>query len=519
MGKVIALSRCAAILAMREAATTARLALRLRTFRKRRIIGFERETAEGGRMTQQSPSRPAFPPGGPSAKPSFRVALDVFRIRNYRYLWVSSLFSFTGMQMQQVARALLAWELTHSFGAVGAISLSFGLPMMLFSLVGGSLADRFEKRNLSLVSQLVTAALALINAVMVMTGTITFEWLFILGLGGGTSMALGMPARSPLMAQVVGPQNVMSAMAMSNAAMNATRLFGPAVAGVMVAAWNLESVYFLQAGLYVISCLTLLAVPTGLGYAAMGPMGSQRGSMFAEIGAGLRYVARDPRLRLLNISMLSVSFFAMPYVMLLAGFVHEELGKGDAEFGLLQSVSGAGALIGSLGIATLAAFDRKNFVQWISGIAGGLGLVGLALASNAFGFTGAMVMMAVLGLALTAYQTINSTLIMDAARPEYYGRVMSINMLSFSAMPLMAFPLGRLADVIGVQQMFIAQGLIVVSCMVILSLVSPGYTFGRAPRSAGAGLVFERPPGFPGGPPRAAAPREEEEPLAAGRSS
>ena len=86
-------------------------------------------------------------------KPSLRAAFDVFDSRNYRYLWTSSLFSFTGMQMQQVARALLAWELTKSFSAVGAVSLSFGLPMLVFSLVGGSLADRLEKRNLSLVTQ------------------------------------------------------------------------------------------------------------------------------------------------------------------------------------------------------------------------------------------------------------------------------------------------------------------------------------------------------------------------------
>ena len=131
--------------------------------------------------------------------------------------------------------------------------------------------------------------------------------------------------------------------------MNATRLFGPAVAGVMVATINLESVYFLQAALYVVSCGLLLFVPTGLGAASA----VARGNMFREIGNGLAYVARDSRLRQLNISMLAISFFAMPYVMLLAGFVHEDLGKGDAAFGFLQSVSGVGALVGSLAVATL----------------------------------------------------------------------------------------------------------------------------------------------------------------------
>lgn len=469
-------------------------------------------------MAEASAASPAgrHPGGAPPSgggRPSFRAALGVFENRNYRFLWTSSLFSFTGMQMQQVARALLAWELTKSFGAVGAISLSFGLPMLLFSLVGGSLADRFEKRNLSLMTQVVTALLALINAVMVMTGTITIEWLFVLGLGGGTAMALGMPARSPLMAQVVGPQNVMSAMAMSNAAMNATRLFGPAVAGVMVAAWNLESVYFLQAALYVVSCVLLLAVPVGLGSSAPPPFGRARPSMFREISNGLKYVYSDPRLRLLNGMMLIVSFFAMPYVMLLAGFVKEDLARGDFEFGMLQSVSGVGALVGSLGIASLAAFERKGALQWASGCVGGLGLIGLALGSEVWGYPGAIVAMLVLGLALTAYQTLNSTLIMDAAKPEFYGRVMSINMLSFSAMPLMAFPLGRVADSIGVTTMFTVQGLIVLACLFAVAVTNPGHTFGRAaPRShvlAGSG-----PGAF-----RQSSPGEEEAPAGAGGGS
>jgi len=447
-------------------------------------------------------------PGG--GKPSFSQALDVFRSRNYRFLWTSSLFSFTGMQMQQVARALLAWRLTESFGAVGAISLSFGLPMLLFSLVGGSLADRFEKRNLSLISQVVTGLLALINALMLVTDTITFEWLFVLGLGGGTAMALGMPARTPLMAQAVGPDKVMSAMAMSNAAMNFTRLFGPALAGAMVAAWNLESVYFLQAGLYVLSCVTLLFVPRGLGMAMS--RGPAKQGMFAEIGAGLKYVATDSRLRMLNGTMLIISFFAMPYVMLLAGFVKEELGKGDGAFGLLQSVSGVGALAGSLAIATLTTYDRKNTVQWVSGVVGGLGLLGLAVGSEAFGYSGALVAILVLGLALTAYQTLNSTLIMDATKPEYYGRVMSINMLSFSAMPLMAFPLGRVADVVGVQQMFAVQGFIVIASLVLVALLNPGHTFGRvAPRAYSAMGMGHGGPGMARAGARPGSPMAEEE--------
>lgn len=445
-------------------------------------------------MAQNHPAQASggFPGVARGKKPSLRVAMVVFENRNYRFLWFSSLFSFTGMQMQQIARAVLAWELTESYGAVGLISLSFGLPMLCFSLIGGSLADRFEKRNLTFMSQASTAVFALTTAVMLITNTITIEWLFVLGLGGGTGMALGMPARSPLMAQVVGPEHVMSAMAMSNSAMNATRLFGPAVAGAMIGIWNIESVYLLQCSLYVVSCALLLFVPTGIGQVALAH-GVKRGNMFREIAKGLDYVIHDSRLRQLNISMLVVSFFAMPYVMLLAGFVKEDLGKGDTAFGLLQSFSGIGALVGSLGVATMTTYDRKPLLQMIAGVLGGLGLIVLALGSRSFGYTGAVGAILILGLSLTAYQTLNSTLLMDSARPEFYGRVMSINMLSFSAMPLMAFPLGQVADSIGVTNMFIAQGGIVVGCMALIAFFNPGHTFGRSLPVATMGLAADGP--------------------------
>ena len=409
-----------------------------------------------------------------------RAALVVFDDPIYRLLWTSSLFSFMGMNVQMVARALLAWELTESFGAVGAISLSFGLPMLLFSLVGGSLADRLEKRNLSLVTQTATGVLALGTAVLVATGAITFELLFAVGLVQGTLFAFGMPARGPLMAEVVGRDLLMSAMAMSNAAMNATRLLGPAAAAVMVATGGIELAYFVQAGMYACSSAILLLVPTGLSALARGGIAlPPKGNVFAEIGHGLHYVATDARLRLLVGMLFIVTFFAMPYVVLLPGFVQEDLGRGDAAYGVLQSISGAGALVGSLLVATLTTFSRKPLVQWGAGILGGGGLVLLAVGSREYGFTGAAAAVLVVGLAMTAYQTLNNAMTMQESRPEYYGRVMSINMLTFSAMPVMAYPLGALADFFGARETFMVQGAIVLGFMALVALVNRGYTFGR----------------------------------------
>ena len=143
--------------------------------------GMRAPGAPGAGAAMAGGPRGGGPMGPGGSRPSMRKAMEVFQHRNYRFLWASSTFSFTGMQMQQVIRALLAWELTESFAASGLIAMSFGLPMLMFALIGGSLADRMEKRNLTLMTQGATGLLALLTAVMVATDTITFEILFAIG--------------------------------------------------------------------------------------------------------------------------------------------------------------------------------------------------------------------------------------------------------------------------------------------------------------------------------------------------
>ncbi len=432
-------------------------------------------------------------PGGPGgSKPSMRKALGVFENRNYRVLWVSTLFSFTGMGMQHVARGLLAWQLTEDYGKTGAIAASFGLPMLLFALVGGSLADRLEKRNLTLMTQGTTAIVMLATAMMITTDVINFEILFAVGLLQGTFFALGMPARTPLMAEAVSPDQLMSAIAMSNAAMNFTRLLGPATVGAMLLVSGIDAVYYVQSGLYVVSFLLMFLVPTGLGVAhrariaaagggAGGPgMGVRpQGSMVKEIGLGIAYAWGQPRLRLLLGMMFLITMVGMPHMMLLPGFVDETLGQGESAFALLQMVAGAGGLVASLGVAAFTEFDRKPLVQWIAGLTGGVGLLILGFGSVAFGFGGAIFAVVVVGFAFTGYQTLNSTMLMSEADPEYYGRVMSLMMMTFSGMSLVAAPLGMLADAIGPAETFVAEGAVIIVVLLVLGLANRRYTFGR----------------------------------------
>ena len=444
--------------------------------------------------------------GGGSNAPSMRKAMVVFKSRAYTYLWFSNLAGFTGMQMQMVARGLLAWELTESFGAVGAISLSFGLPMLFFSLIGGAVADRVDKRNLAQRTQLGVGLIALLTAVLVATEIITIEILFGVGLLQGTLFAFSMPARTPLMAEVVDDDQLMSAIAMGNAAMNATRLVGPAVAGALIGFWDIEAAYFAQAGMYAISVLLYFGVPSQGVPGDGGGFGMQRRpGVFREIGEGLRYVGHEKSLLLLLFLGFLLTLIGMPYIMLLPGFVQQGLGRGPSDFGLLLTVSGAGALVGSLFVASLVDFPWKGALQFLSGIAAGGGLILLGIASNSFGFTGALGAIVVLGLAFTMYQTLNQTMVMAETKPEYYGRVMSIYMLTFSAMPLMAAPLGIVADRIGgAANVFMGQGVVIIAALVLVTLINPSSVFGRVKAPAMMPMMGRGGPMGGGGRPPAA---------------
>ncbi|MBT5774026.1 MAG: hypothetical protein HOH95_06580, partial [Dehalococcoidia bacterium] len=151
----------------------------------------------------------------------------------------------------------------------------------------------------------------------------------------------------------------------------------------------------------------------------------------------------------------------------------------ESAFALLQIVAGAGGLVASLGVAAFTEFDRKPLVQWIAGVSGGLGLIALGFGSLAFGFPGAMAAVLFVGLAFTGYQTLNNTMLMSEADPEYYGRVMSLMMMTFSGMSLVAAPLGMLADAIGAAETFALEGGVIIAVMLLVGITRRAYTFGR----------------------------------------
>ena len=409
-----------------------------------------------------------------------------------------------GMNMQMLVRGAIAWELTNSYSATAFLMVAFMLPQMFFTLPGGALVDRVEKRNMMMLMQATMAAVAVITGAMVITDTITAMSLFILGLVQGAITSLGMPARTPLMAEIVPQNRIASAMALSNNSMNLTRAFGPLVAGILMTTFphvtdrfgaGYEWAYFVQGGFGALSVALLLFVPTsskkrasqiaaGMVPTAIIPRGIRGisfGDVFSDVTAGLKYVVNTPRLRTLMVMMLILTFFAMPFQNLMAGYVELGLGITDWQgpLGELLFISGLGALFGSALMTWLAEWDRRPLLQWFAGLLCAFGMVALTFGAFRFGFIGAAVGVTLLGIGTTVYMTASSTMMLLSAKQEYYGRVMSIFMLSFSAMAVTVYPLGLAADLLGTPLLFGLLGIVVFVCMLVAVIVNPGFTFGR----------------------------------------
>lgn len=376
---------------------------------------------------------------------------------------------FMAMQMDTVARGYLAYDLTGSATALGVVTIAWGLPMLLLSLVGGAVADRVEKRNLLLFAQIAMSLVALTTALLVQTGVVQIWHLVMLGVAQGATWSFIVPSRQALVPELVGEDELANALALNNGAINATRIAGPSVAGGLIAVplVGLPGVFYLMVFLYGLVVLTLFRVPR-TGRAAAGEVGP----ISEEIGIGVRYVAGRPALVvLLGLAFVAV-LLGMPYSTLLPVFAEDVHDVGPVGLGLMSTFVGVGAIVGSLVIAYFSTYPGRATLQLMLGMGFGLGLF---LFGGAPIFALAVAALSLMGFMVAGYMTLNNTLIFIHAERRFHGRVMSVYMLTWSLMPLSALPMTALADVVGAQAVMAAAGILVFLSIASVGIFYPGY--------------------------------------------
>lgn len=405
----------------------------------------------------------------PSWKKPF-LALDQEGFRN---LWLGMLPGTMAMQMGMITTGFVAYDISGSAASVGFVSLGSGVPMLLFGLAGGVVADRFPKRNVLLLTQTLVGIAAALNAILVLTGVVQIWHLMLVASIQGVGFAFNMPARQAFIGQLVSRDRLMNAVALNNAGMNFCRVIGPSMAGAMIAIPHIGAggVYAIMAGMYAYVVLSLLRIRD-----RGRPLGSVRPPPLDSLREGLRYIRGNSVVSTLLALAFVPVLLGMPYQQLMPVFAEDVFGVGPGALGLLLTFNGIGALAGSLTIAALTAFPRKGLLQMMLGIAFGLSLSVFAFSRS---FHIGLATLIVIGFVSSGYQALNSTLVMNNSDPEYHGRVMSVYMLTFSAMPLAVVPYGALADVFTAPIVIGIGALLLAGVIGVVGMVHPSYRFIR----------------------------------------
>ena len=365
------------------------------------------------------------------------VALE---IRQFRWLLGSNIAFFLAMQGQVLTRTFLAWDLTGEEMSLAYINLAFAIPMLLFSLIGGAVSDRIERRKLILTGQCLLIACELAILALLATDSLQFWHLITAGAFSGTVIPFLMPSRAALVYNVVGPAKLGNAIALNSGVMNFARVLGPAMMGFVLDLWSAVGAYAIASALFTVSMLSMLTIERQ----PLHP--PQQKHLVADMVAGFRYIAGyRPLLVCLLFGMVPM-FLAMPFQNLLVLFADEVWMMGERGLGILMATAGLGGTIGSLWVARAAGNNNRLMKSVVAALLFGCLLVVFSLSP---GFYLALIPLVLANAFASASQTLNNTMSQLLVEDAYRGRMASFMMMTFGLTPLGVLPLAFLAQTTG----------------------------------------------------------------------
>ena len=381
--------------------------------------------------------------------------LRSLRHRNFRLFFGGQLVSLSGTWMQQVAQAWLVYRLTGSPLLLGLAAFATRGPILLLGLAGGVAADRLPRHRTIVVTQTLAMLQAFAIAALVLSGRVEVWHVFVLAAVLGVINAFDMPARQAFLFEMVGPEDVSNAIALNSSAVNAARIVGPSIAGIVVAAWG-EGICFLVNG------ISFLAVLAGLLAMRIERVPRARArSPWRDVAAGLHYAWHTRRVRSLIVLLAASSLLGMPYMTLMPIFAGDILGGGSRALGFLMGAAGAGALVSALALA-----GRKGTKGLGRHAAGGAALFGASLiafaASRTFWLS--LPFAALLGLGMIAQMAATNTLLQTIVPDDLRGRIMALYAMSIAGLaPVGGLVMGAAADLVGAPWALAAGGAVVLA--------------------------------------------------------
>ncbi len=375
------------------------------------------------------------------------------RHRNYRLIWIGTLFSSSGQWIQQAALGWLTYDLTGSAALLGAVNGARSLPLLFLGPVGGVAADRFDKKRLMLTTQAFMVVISLVFATLIVTGLLEVWHIFAFTLLSGVGWAFNMPVRQSIVPNLVPREDMMNAMALNSAAFNVTRIGGPAIAGLMIAKIGPGENFFIQAAMYIGVSITVMQL--SLPQFKTVTNRSIRGG----VTEGAKYVWHHPTLRTQMTLALVPVVIALPYVSLLPVVARDNLDKGPGGFGMMMSAPGIGAVASTLLLATMKDIERKGLLLLGAVFAFGIALIAFAASVSIFeNYVLALALLVVVGACQMVFMTTNQTVLQLTTPDEYRGRVMGLFMLNQGLLPLGSLFGGVIAEFTNAQTALFVMG-------------------------------------------------------------
>ncbi len=362
------------------------------------------------------------------------------RYRNYRLYWLGQLSSVLALNMEMAAQAWLVFLLTDSPLMLGVAGIVYAVPRVSLVLVGGAVADRADKRRIMVCTQSVLALAYLVLGLLILTDRIVFWHVLVFAFNSGLMRSFDRPSRYALLPEMVPREEIANAVALGSSVWQACRLVGPGLAGLLI--------HWFGVGHTFIACFVSSAAAVALwAFIRTRPLiGQPQGGVWRNILAGLDFVRRNQLFySLLGLTCFN-SLFGMSYVILLPVFARLILEVDSRGFGLLQSFSGVGALIGTLIVAYLAQAGRRGWQVLVgSAIFGSL----LMLFAYSSSFALSLGLIFFLGLFNQIYLTSINTILQLNLPNDLRGRVLGLFGLTWDLMPLGGAISGTVAEFAG----------------------------------------------------------------------
>jgi len=386
------------------------------------------------------------------------------RNRNYRLFASGQVISLSGTWGQRVAQDWLVLELSGNSGiALGITTGLQFLPVLLFGLYGGVLADRYDKRRLLLGAQAAMGVLALVLAVLDLTGSVQLWHVYVLAVGLGLASVVDTPVRQAFVSEMVGPDDLPNAVSLNSATFNSARIVGPAVAGIAIAAVGTGWVFAANALSYVAVLAGLQAMRT----ADLQPV-KKLARAKGQLREGLAYVRARPDLLVPMVLVFMVGTFGLNFQITLALVVKEVFGRGAGAYGLLSAFLAVGSLVGALASARRRGPPRQRTLFAAVLVFGLLEvLVGLAPSYEAMAL-----LLVPTGVAVLTFTTTANSIIQLGSAPEVRGRVMALYILVFlGGTPAGAPLIGALAEAFGPRSSIVVGGLVTALSGIVAAVV------------------------------------------------